>query len=96
MLGFAVFAHVAAFPRTFQMTMFIALQETPDLSQKPPFTLNDLKRVIPQHCWQKNTAKSVSFLVKDVAIVAGLAVAAYSANTWCAPYTRSLLLQSSF
>ena len=80
--GFVVVAHVAAFPRTFQ-TMFTGFQETPDLSQKPPFTLNDLKRAIPRHCWQKNTAKSVSYLVKDVAIVAGLAVAAYSANTWC-------------
>lgn len=58
------------------------MQEQPDLSQSPPFTLSDLKRAIPQHCWQKNTAKSVSYLVKDVAIVAGLAVAAYSANTW--------------
>ena len=59
-------------------------QETdqPDLSQAPPFTLTDLKRAIPQHCWEKNTFKSVSYLVKDVAIVAGLAVAAYSANTW--------------
>ena len=58
------------------------VQEQPDLSQSPPFTLSDLKRAIPAHCWQKNTAKSVSHLVKDVAIVAGLAVAAYSANTW--------------
>ena len=57
-------------------------QDTPDLSQAPPFTLTDLKRAIPQHCWQKDTAKSVSYLVKDVAIVAGLAVAAYAANTW--------------
>ena len=64
-------------------TIHIFLQDKPDLSQRPPFTLSDLKRAIPKHCWQKNTAKSVAYLVKDVAIVAGLAVAAYSANTWC-------------
>ncbi|DBA83141.1 TPA: hypothetical protein ACH3X2_006665 [Trebouxia sp. C0005] len=58
--------------------------DKPDLSQAPPFTLTDLKRAIPQHCWEKNTFKSVSYLVKDVAIVTGLAVAAYSANTWWA------------
>ena len=54
----------------------------PDLSKPPPFTLADLKRAIPKHCWEKNTAKSVSYLVKDVAIVAGLAVAAYNVNAW--------------
>ena len=92
--GFVVLAHLAALSRAFQTTMFVVVQTTPDLSQKPPFTLSDLKRAIPAHCWQKNTAKSVSHLVKDVAIVAGLAVAAYSANTWCAPSTRLLLLRS--
>ena len=92
--GFVVLAHLAALSRAFQTTMFVLVQTTPDLSQKPPFTLSDLKRAIPAHCWQKNTAKSVSHLVKDVAIVAGLAVAAYSANTWCAPSTRLLLLRS--
>lgn len=69
--------------------MHFVVQEKPDLSQSPPFTLNDLKRAIPKHCWQKNTAKSVSYLVKDVAIVAGLAVAAYSANTWCASPSKA-------
>ena len=56
--------------------------DSPDLSQAPPFTLADLKQAIPKHCWQKDTAKSVSYLVKDVAIVAGLAAAAYSVNAW--------------
>ena len=64
------------------LTVHLQENDKPDLSQAPPFTLTDLKRAIPQHCWEKNTFKSVSYLVKDVAIVAGLAVAAYSANTW--------------
>lgn len=70
----------------------LIVQDKPDLSQSPPFTLADLKRAIPKHCWQKNTARSVSYLVKDVAIVAGLAVAAYSANTWWASHTKLVML----
>lgn len=54
----------------------------PDLSQAPPFTLADLKRAIPQHCWQKDSGRSIRHLIKDVAIVVGLAVAAYSLNAW--------------
>ena len=53
-----------------------------DLSAAPPFTLADLKNAIPAHCYQKNTARSLTFLARDVAIVFGLAAAAYAANTW--------------
>jgi len=56
-----------------------------DLSAAPPFTLADLKNAIPAHCYQKNSARSLTFLARDVAIVFGLAAAAYAANTWCAP-----------
>ncbi len=55
-----------------------------DLSAAPPFTLADLKNAIPAHCYQKNSARSLTFLARDVAIVFGLAAAAYAANTWCA------------
>ena len=53
-----------------------------DLSAPPPFTLADLKNAIPPHCYKKNTAKSVSYLIRDVAVVFGLAAAAYAVNTW--------------
>jgi omega-3 fatty acid desaturase (delta-15 desaturase) len=53
-----------------------------DLSAPPPFTLQDLRNAIPAHCWEKNTARSMAFLALDVAIVAGLAVGAYTLNAW--------------
>ena len=56
----------------------------PNLSAAPPFGLTDLRAAIPDECWEKNTLKSFSYLIKDVAIVLGLAAAAYSLNTWCA------------
>ena len=55
-----------------------------DMSDMPPFTLSDIRNAIPDHCWERNAAKSMSYLVRDVAIVAGLAAAAYAINSWCA------------
>lgn len=54
-----------------------------DLSAAPPFTLKDLRAAIPDECWKKDTAKSVSYLVKDVAIVLGLAAGAFAVDSWC-------------
>lgn len=56
-----------------------------DVSVAPPFSLQDIKQSIPKACFVKDTAKSFSFLIRDIAIVASLAVAAYKfANplTW--------------
>lgn len=53
-----------------------------DLTAPPPFTLQDLRNAIPEHCWQKDTARSVGHLVLDVAIVFGLAAAALTINQW--------------
>uniref|UniRef100_A0A0G4GNS3 Fatty acid desaturase domain-containing protein n=1 Tax=Chromera velia CCMP2878 TaxID=1169474 RepID=A0A0G4GNS3_9ALVE len=44
--------------------------------EAPPFSLADLKRVIPARCLQKSAAKSLSFLAKDLAIIAALSVTA--------------------
>ena len=55
-----------------------------DLSEAPPFTLADLKNAIPAHCYKKNTVRSVMYMVRDVAIVLGMAAAAYTVNSWCA------------
>lgn len=47
----------------------------------PPFTLADIRAAIPKHCWVKNPWKSMSYVVRDVVVVFGLAaVAAYFNN----------------
>jgi hypothetical protein len=53
-----------------------------DLSAAPPFGLADIRAAIPDHCWERDTLRSVSYLVRDVALVFGLAAAAYTLNTW--------------
>ncbi len=60
------------------------------LAQRPPFTLADIKNAIPAHCWKKDAWRSMAYLARDVAIVVGMAAAAYSINSWsgsssCAP-----------
>jgi fatty acid desaturase len=60
---------------------------THDLSAPPPFSLTDIRNAIPAHCWEKNTFKSFAHLALDVGIVAGLAAAAYVANSWWAPWS---------
>lgn len=53
-----------------------------DLSAPPPFSLQDLRNAIPSQCWEKNTVKSMAYLALDVAVVFGLAAAAFTANQW--------------
>lgn len=49
------------------------LQRAP--SEKPPFTVGDLKRAIPAHCFVRSTAVSAAYLAADLAIIAMLAYA---------------------
>lgn len=53
---------------------------TDPLAQRPPFSLEDVRKAIPEHLWKKDTLKSVSYLVRDVAIVFALAYAAVTIN----------------
>lgn len=39
---------------------------------KPPFTLGELKKAIPPHCFQRSLLRSCSYLAHDLAIAAGL------------------------
>ncbi|KAI5066107.1 hypothetical protein GOP47_0018731 [Adiantum capillus-veneris] len=48
----------------------------------PPFTLADIRAAIPKHCWVKDPWKSFSYVVRDVAIVFGLAAGAAYINNW--------------
>ncbi|XP_051141576.1 delta(12)-fatty-acid desaturase FAD2-like [Andrographis paniculata] len=38
-------------------------------SAKPPFTFGDLKRAIPPHCFRRSLARSVSYVVSDLAVI---------------------------
>lgn len=38
----------------------------------PPFTVGDIKRAIPAHCFERNTLKSMSFVLRDLVGVAVL------------------------
>mmetsp|Transcript_9899 Transcript_9899/g.24739 ORF Transcript_9899/g.24739 Transcript_9899/m.24739 type:complete len:375 (-) Transcript_9899:396-1520(-) len=51
----------------------------------PPFTLGDLKRAIPAHCWERNTLRSFSYLLADVAVCSLLWVAALYIDTLPVP-----------
>ena len=59
------------------------MQDAPDLSAPPPFTLSDLRAAIPDECWEKDGLRSTAYLIKDVAIVLGLAAVALSIDSWC-------------
>jgi len=63
------------------------LSQTPDgrwvdRSLPPPFSLKDLRKAIPKHCFKKDTKRSFAYLFRDVAIVVGLAWGALWANHW--------------
>ncbi|XP_072982329.1 omega-3 fatty acid desaturase, chloroplastic-like [Typha latifolia] len=53
-----------------------------DPGMPPPFGLAEIRAAIPKHCWVKNPWKSMSFVVRDVAVVVGLAAAAAYINSW--------------
>ncbi|XP_061348836.1 omega-3 fatty acid desaturase, chloroplastic-like isoform X2 [Gastrolobium bilobum] len=59
-------------------------QELPefDPSAPPPFKLADVRAAIPKHCWVKDPWKSMSYVVRDVIVVIGLAAAAAFLNNW--------------
>lgn len=60
------------------------VEEVPefDPSAPPPFKLADIRASIPKHCWVKDPWKSMSYVVRDVIVVFGLAVAAAYLNNW--------------
>ncbi|XP_061965595.1 omega-3 fatty acid desaturase, chloroplastic-like [Populus nigra] len=53
-----------------------------DPGSPPPFKLSDIRTAIPKHCWVKDPWKSLSYVVRDVAVVFGLAAAAAYFNNW--------------
>ncbi|KAK8960273.1 hypothetical protein KSP40_PGU011804 [Platanthera guangdongensis] len=53
-----------------------------DPGMPPPFGLAEIRAAIPKHCWVKNPWRSMSYVVRDVAIVFALATAAAYINSW--------------
>lgn len=55
---------------------------------KPPFTVGDLKKAIPPHCFQRSLIRSFSYLVYDLIVVSALYyVAARYFHTLPSPYS---------
>ncbi|KAH7677885.1 omega-3 fatty acid desaturase (delta-15 desaturase) protein [Dioscorea alata] len=57
-------------------------EERFDPGSPPPFGLAEIRAAIPKHCWVKDTWRSVSYVVRDVLVVFGLAAAATYLNSW--------------
>jgi hypothetical protein len=53
-----------------------------DAGKPPPFRIGDIRATIPSHCWRKSPWRSLSYVVRDVAVVAALAVAAAALDSW--------------
>ncbi|XP_054783712.1 omega-3 fatty acid desaturase, chloroplastic-like isoform X2 [Prosopis cineraria] len=53
-----------------------------DPGAPPPFKLSDIREAIPKHCWVKDPWRSMSYVVRDVVVVFGLAAAAAYLNNW--------------
>ncbi|XP_008793121.2 omega-3 fatty acid desaturase, chloroplastic [Phoenix dactylifera] len=53
-----------------------------DPGMPPPFGLAEIRAAIPKHCWVKDSWKSMSYVVRDVVAVFGLAAAAAYLNNW--------------
>lgn len=48
----------------------------------PPFKLADIRAAIPKHCWVKDPWRSMSYVLRDVVVVFGLAAVAAYFNNW--------------
>ncbi|GFY93148.1 fatty acid desaturase 8 [Actinidia rufa] len=53
-----------------------------DPGAPPPFKLADIRAAIPKHCWVRDPWRSMSYVVRDVAVVFGLAATAAYVNNW--------------
>ncbi|KAJ6750328.1 hypothetical protein OIU85_000914 [Salix viminalis] len=53
-----------------------------DPGSPPPFNLSDVRAAIPKHCWVKDPWRSMSYVVRDVSVVFGLAAGAAYLNNW--------------
>ncbi|KAL6905786.1 hypothetical protein ACP4OV_003387 [Aristida adscensionis] len=53
-----------------------------DAGKPPPFRIGDIRAAVPVHCWRKSPWRSLSYVARDVVVVAALAAAAAAADSW--------------
>jgi acyl-lipid omega-3 desaturase len=53
-----------------------------DPGAPPPFGLTEIRAAIPKHCWVKDPWCSMSYVLRDVVVVLGLAAAAARLDSW--------------
>lgn len=53
-----------------------------DPSAPPPFKIAEIRAAIPEHCWVKNPWRSLSYVLRDVLVIAALGAAAIHFNNW--------------
>ncbi|XP_062201961.1 fatty acid desaturase DES3-like isoform X1 [Phragmites australis] len=53
-----------------------------DAGKPPPFRIGDVRAAVPAHCWRKSPWRSLSYVARDVAAVAALALAAVALDSW--------------
>lgn len=53
-----------------------------DPSAPPPFKLAEIRAAIPKHCWVKNPWRSLSYVIRDFLVIAGLVAMAFYFNSW--------------
>nr|ABV00680.1 microsomal omega-3 fatty acid desaturase A [Glycine max] len=57
-------------------------KEAFDPSAPPPFKIAEIRVAIPKHCWVKNPWRSLSYVLRDVLVIAALMAAASHFNNW--------------
>lgn len=57
-------------------------EEEFEAGKLPPFCIAQIRSAIPKHCWIKDPWWSLSYVVRDVIVVAALAVAAAYVDNW--------------
>ncbi|GFZ13307.1 fatty acid desaturase 8 [Actinidia rufa] len=53
-----------------------------DPSAPPPFKIAEIRAAIPKHCWVKDPLRSLSYVIRDILVVFGLAAAAVRFDNW--------------
>ncbi|KAK9279831.1 hypothetical protein L1049_013513 [Liquidambar formosana] len=53
-----------------------------DPGAAPPFRLAEIRAAIPKHCWVKDPWRSLSYVVRDIFVVFGLAAVAIYFDSW--------------
>ncbi|KAI3526255.1 hypothetical protein L1887_05501 [Cichorium endivia] len=62
-------------------------QEEFDPSAPPPFKVADIRAAIPSHCWVKNPWRSLSYVLRDILVIASLVAIAviFKTSSWVWP-----------